>query len=109
MYETSIHLVTLIDALNIIAKSKPGDNYRLTLNTLLKIENGKIFTINDEFVIKNAVMIKDEMKVNLSIDLTIKAFIEQLSEGKILLLKGENGSPFIEIKVINKQLALIRF
>ena len=112
MYETRIKLETVMDALKFITEKLPENNchfFVLRKNPLVEISNGKIITENDEFVIRNAEMRKGGMKVKLSIDKTIKAFTRKTSKGKILLLKGEYGSPFIEIEIIDEQFALIRF
>ena len=111
MYKITIHIKTLIDTLDIIANSKPDDSYRITLSgePLIRISSGMIETINDEFVIESAEMIIGGTKANLSVNLTIKAFIARIAIGKILLLKGKKDDPFIRIEIINDQLATIEF
>ncbi|NOQ68133.1 hypothetical protein GQ568_01690 [Patescibacteria group bacterium] len=98
-----------MNALNIIAESKPEDNYRVTLNPFIRVSGGTIETINDEFVIKRAEMLKGGTRVALKTNITIKNFIEHHNEGTILLLKGENDNPFVRIEVVNTQLAIIEF
>ncbi|MCK5475103.1 MAG: hypothetical protein KAI71_00790 [Candidatus Pacebacteria bacterium] len=112
MYEIKIDLKTVMDALEFITEKLPENNchfFVLRKNPLIEISNGKIITENDEFVIENAEMRKGGMKVKLSVNKTIKAFTRKISKGKVLLLKGTYGSPFIEIEIIEEQLALIRF
>ena len=106
-----IHIKTLIDALGSIADSEHNDNYRVTLNPLIKIENGKIITKNDEFVIKSAEIENANAKFYLQTNLVIKAFIRLITTGtkdKNLLLKGESGS-FVRIKILTEQTAIIEF
>ena len=108
MYEKRIRLGILQDALNFITEEDSTGEFVLIESPLLKIKDGMIRTINDKFFIENAEVITGGITTKLSVDQAVEVFTEQISENNKLLLKGKYG-PFVEIKVIDKKFALIRF